>query len=42
MSYVYLKSDKVEETSNEKCPKFGLKEVSVREVGHQGKLWEMY
>lgn len=38
MSYVYLKSGKLEETSNEKCPKFGLKKVSVREVGDQGKL----
>lgn len=35
-------SVKVEETSNNKCPKFGLKEANVSEVRDEGKLWEMY
>lgn len=31
-------SVKVEETSNNKCPKFGLKEANVSEVRDEGKL----
>lgn len=35
MSYAFLKSDKVEETSNKKCPEYGLKEANISEVRDQ-------